>query len=335
MIGQPNRQFPGVVMQGVGHHFPSRVVTNDDLGGHLGVDDAWIVRHTGVSTRHWPGGDETHVTMARQACLQALDQAGLEAADVDMIIGSSATARHGANPTTATNRYADVALPLQRSLGAHKAACTDISGMACASFLMASLVARGLIATTQVRHVLVVCTENPVPILSERHRNRTLFGAGAAAAVWSRDEDTDHIRAAVVEADGRHYDAFDIDEDNRMIMRGKEVSDFAPQALADATTSVLAQAGLGVDDVDWIVPHQGNINIIKNVITRLGLPPDKVLTNIDRRGNTSSVSAPGCLSEYVHAGVVRPGDTVLTTMIGRGFTWGAMVFQFGRREGVR
>ena len=318
----------GSVLSGVGHHFPGRSIPNSDLTPALGIDDDWVIRHTGVRTRHWPQPEESMIDMARSASLQALAAAGFEPSDVDVIIGSSATARHGINPTTNGNRYADVALPLQRALGADHAACMDVSGMACASFLMSSLTARGLMATTPTENVLVVCVENPLPILSEHHRNRTLFGAGAAAAVWRRSE-VDHIHAAVVNANAVHYDAFNIDDDHKIMMRGRVVSSFASDALVSATKTALEQSGMSISGIDWIIPHQGNINIIDDLAAQLSLPREKILTNIDRRGNVSSVSAPGCLSENVYSGVINPGDTILTAMIGRGFTWGAMVFDYG------
>ncbi|NGO13689.1 ketoacyl-ACP synthase III, partial [Streptomyces sp. HC44] len=241
-------------------------------------------------------------------------------------------ARPRVNPTSPGNNYMDVALPVQRRLGALQAMCMDVTGVACSGFLHASAVARGLIATAGHRNVLVVCAENPKPILNFSYRNSVLFGGGAAAGVWRAGADGENgMHAVTLHSDATHYDAFDIDEHDTMVMKGKVVGDLAPGVLADATRRALEQADAGLDDIDWIIPHQGNINLIHDVQDALDIRDDKrVLLNIERRGNTSSVSVPGCLSEYVHDGTIAPGDRILTMAIGRGFSWGAMVFTYGR-----
>ncbi|UGY94139.1 3-oxoacyl-ACP synthase III family protein [Streptomyces gobiensis] len=325
-----------MVLDGIGHDFPGEPVGNDHFTRipELGVDDAWIQRHTGVSARHWPPDGERHVDMAERAARRALDDAGLEPGDIDVILGTSATSRPRVNPTSPGNNYMDVALPVQHRLAARQAMCLDVMGVACAGFLHASAVAQGLISTAGHRNVLVVCAENPKPILNFSYRNSVLFGGGAAAGVWRADDSgtgPGGMHAVTLHSDATHYDAFDIDEQDKMVMKGKVVSDIAPGVLTEATHRALRRAGLGLADIDWIIPHQGNINLINDVRDSLGLGDDKrLLLNIERRGNTSSVSVPGCLSEYVHNGTIDRGDRVLTMAIGRGFSWGAMVFSYGR-----
>lgn len=319
----------GVRLTGVGHHFPGDPITNDDLDlAALGVDDAWVRERTGVRARHWPASGVRHADLAVRAARTALAQAGWEPADVDLIVGTSATARPRVNPTMQGNGYTDVAMPVQQAIGATRATCLDVAGTACAGFQAASTVVEGLLRTTEARRALVVCAENPLPILSRSHRNSVLFGSGAAAATWEVVPGRGSVRAAVLRTDARHLGAFDIDDDDKMVMKGQVVSDFAPGALVQACREALATARLEIADVDWVIPHQGNINIIRTLVEQMGLPPEKVLINIDRRGNTSSVSVPSCLSEHVHDGTIRPGDTILTTAIGRGFSWGAMVLTF-------
>ncbi|WP_328499912.1 ketoacyl-ACP synthase III [Streptomyces sp. NBC_00457] len=324
---------PPVELAGIGHDFPGEPVRNDHFTSRpeLGVDEEWILRHTGVAARHWPPEGERHVDMAERAARRALAEAELEPGDVDVILGTSATARPRVNPTSPGNNYMDVALPVQRRLGAPKAMCLDVTGVACSGFLHASAVARGLIATGH-RTVLIVCAENPRPILNFSYRNSVLFGGGAAAGVWRANPGADDgLHAVTLHSDATHYDAFDIDEHDTMVMKGKVVGEFAPGVLADATRRVLRQADADLDDVDWIIPHQGNINLIHDVQDALGIRDDKrVLLNIERRGNTSSVSVPSCLSEYVHDGTITPGDRILSMAIGRGFSWGAMLFSYGR-----
>ncbi len=332
-----------MVLDGIGHDFPGEPIENGYFSRELGldVDDDWIVRNTGVHTRHWLPDGERHVDTAERAVWMALDDAGVEPSSIDAIIGTSATSRPRVNPTSPGNNYMDVALPVQRRIGAGTAMCLDVMGVACAGFMHASLVARGLIATAQARNVLVVCAENPRPILNFSFRNSVLFGGGAAAAVWRADvalqepgQLSDGLHALTLSSDATHYDAFDIDSQDKMLMKGRLVGDVAPGMLIDAARRVLGNTGLRPQNVDWIVPHQGNLNLIRQVQEGLGITEDpRVLLNIDRRGNTSSVSVPGCLSEYVHGGRVQRGDRILSMAIGRGFSWGAMLFSYGRPRG--
>jgi 3-oxoacyl-[acyl-carrier-protein] synthase III len=322
---------------GVGHHFPGEPVTNaffEQLD--LGIDDAWIRENTGVVTRHWPS-DETEraVEMGAKALAAALADAGVEPGEVDLLIGTTSTTRPRVNPSSAGNRYMDISLPLQAQAGLGSAFCFDITAVACAGFLYGSMTAASLLTSLGLRTAVVVCAENPKPILNFDYRYSALFGAGAAAAVWRREEvpgdapgGDPGLLDVVLRSDGAYYDAFDIDDGDKMLMKGRQVGDIGPGMLAGAAREVLQRNGLDVDDVDWFIPHQGNLTMIRTVCADLCLPPEKVLVNIDRRGNTSSVSIPGCLSEHVASGVVHPGDLVLTTAIGRGFSWGAMLLRY-------
>ncbi|NIH82773.1 3-oxoacyl-ACP synthase III family protein [Amycolatopsis viridis] len=321
-----------VELAGVGHDFPGAPITNEYFESEhpgLGIDDAWIREHTGVGARHWPPPGEHHADMAERAAAMALKDAGVDAADVDVVIGTTATARPRTNPTTSGNRYMDLALPLQKRIGADHAFAFDITGVACAGFLHGSVVAQGLLANPAVRTVLVVAAENPRPILNFEFRNAALFGGGAAAGVWRASDAPGGLEGAVLRSDAEFYDAFDIDDQDKMIMKGKVVNGVASRFLSEAARDVLARSALTLDDIDWFIPHQGNINIIDEVGEILGLPPERVLVNIDRRGNTSSVSVPSCLSEHVHDGTIRRGQRVLAMSVGRGFSWGAMVFRYG------
>lgn len=331
---------PPVVLDGVGHYFPGEPVTNDHferLPG-LGVDDAWIREHTGVVSRHWAGPDERFAEMGVKAARAALDDAGLDVSDVDLIVGTSATARPRANPSSLGNNYMDISLPVQRQLGAHGAYCFDVTAVACAGFLYASVVARGLLATTGARTALVVCAESPRDILDFRYKNSALFGAGAAAAVWRRGESvgagTDGLPSRsglidiVLHSDGRYYDVFDIDENDKMVMRGGVLSEVTPDMLVDAGQSVLKRNGLSPEQISWCVPHQANTNLLYPMADRIGIPRERMLLNLPRRGNTSSVGMPGALSEFVQDGTVKPGQLLLGVSIGRGLSWGAMVFRY-------
>lgn len=157
-----------VRLVGIGHYFPGEPVTNrffEEQEG-LGIDDRWIVEHTGVSARHWAGDDERHMDLAARAVRMALADAGTEASEVDLLIGTTATARPSTNPTTRENSYADLSLPLQAQLGMTKAACFDVSALACAGFLHASLVVQALLGASDAQTAVVACAESPRPILT-------------------------------------------------------------------------------------------------------------------------------------------------------------------------
>jgi len=322
-----------VRLAGVGHYFPGDPVTNDYFADlpDLGIDDAWIREHTGVLSRHWPAdGGERIAEMGAKAAQMALKDADLDASDVDVLIGTSATARPRTNPTAPGNNYMDVSLPVQRLIEATSAFCFDVTAVACAGFLYGSVVARSLLHDLGARTALVVCAENPKPILNFRYRNSALFGAGAAAAVWTTEGAVagGGLLDAVLRADGRHYDAFDIDDEDKMIMKGRRVGELGPDLLVEAGRRVLERNGLTAADVAWCVPHQANTTMLEPFARRLGIPRDRVLMNLPRRGNTSSAGMPSALSEHVHAGVINPGDLLLGVSIGRGFSWGAMLLTY-------
>ncbi|MEC4019143.1 3-oxoacyl-ACP synthase III family protein [Streptomyces sp. H27-D2] len=326
----PNAAVP-VQLSGIGHYFPGDPITNEYFEGlpDLDVDDAWIREHTGVESRHWAGPGERFAEMGVKAARLALKDACLEASDIDVVIGTSATARPRVNPSSMGNNYMDISLPVQRQLGAHDAFCFDVTSVACAGFLYASVVARGLLATMGLRNALVVCAESPKAILNFRYKNSALFGAGAAAAVWTVPEDgRNGMLDVALRADGRYYDAFDIDEQDKMVMRGGVLGEVTPGMLIDAGETVLKRNDLTADQIAWCVPHQANANLLYPVAQHLGIPRERVLLNLPSRGNTSSVGMPGTLSEFVHNGTVQPGELLLGVSIGRGISWGAMLFTY-------
>lgn len=322
--------LPPTALSGLAHYFPGEPVTNDHFAAieALGIDDAWIQAHTGIRSRHWPA-DETEraVEMGVKAVAVALERAGLAPTDIDLVIGTTSTTRPRVNPSSATNRYMDISLPLQAQAGLVNATCFDVGAVACAGFLYGSAVAASMLPTMGYRHALVVCAENPRPILNFDYRYSALFGAGAAAAVWSPGRAGSGLLDVVLHADGSYFGAFDIDDDDKMIMKGKQVGDVGPRLLADVGRELLKRNDLTVDDVTWFLPHQGNLNMIRQVCDDLDVPEDRVLTNIRSRGNTSSVSIPSCLSENLADGTVRPGDLIASIGIGRGFSWGGMLLR--------
>lgn len=321
--------LPITHLSGIGHYFPGAPVTNDYFEAlpSLGINDSWIREHTGVVSRHWPDPEiERPVEMAAHAVKDALARAALEAEEIDLVIGTTSTTRPRVNPSSRKNRYMDISLPLQAESGLSRALCFDVTSVACAGFLYASTVASSVLAALGLRHALVVCAENPFPILNFDYRYSALFGAGAAAAVWSAGDGPGRLADVVLHADGSHFGAFDIDDDDKMLMKGKKIGELGPGLLSSAASELMKRNGLGPQDIDWFLPHQGNLNMIDDVCQITSIPRDVTLTNIQARGNASSVSIPSCLSENLACGRILPGDTVLSVAIGRGLSWGGMVF---------
>lgn len=326
----PPTAIAPVRLAGIGHYFPGAPVTNAHFEQieALGIDDAWIRKNTGIVSRHWPADEkERAVEMAAKAVDQALEAAGLGPDDIDLVIGTTSTTRPRTNPSSATNNYMDISLPLQRQVGLRHATCFDVTSVACAGFMYGTATAAAMLPALGMRNALVVCAENPRPILNFDYRYSALFGAGAAAAVWSAETEERGLLDVALHADGSYFDAFDIDENDKMLMRGREVGAVGPKLLSHVGQEILERNGLTVDDIDWFVPHQGNLNMINQVCETLAIPREKLLTNIQERGNTSSVSIPSCLSENIRAGKIRSGDLVATIGIGRGFSWGAMLLR--------
>ena len=278
---------------------------------------------------HWTDNEkEPFVELAKKAARDALKKSNLREDEIDILICTSSTTRPVYNPSTVTNKYMDIAPPLQRELNLKNAFCFDLTAVACLGFVNISIAAAALLHSMNKRNALVVCVESPKNVLNFKFKNSTLFGAGSAAAVWQKcqKEDSDLIDV-VIHSDGKYFGAFDIDDENKIIMKGKEVGEIAPKVLEKVTREILDRNGLKIEDIDWFIPHQANINIIKKLEESLNIPKEKLLINIDKRGNTSSVGGPGCCSEFVENGTIKHGDVILTCSIGRGFSWGAIIFR--------
>jgi 3-oxoacyl-[acyl-carrier-protein] synthase-3 len=329
-LPQKTRDIISII--GVGHYYPGEPIPNIhfERNSQLGVTSEWIVEHTGVHQRHYAmNPNERIVEMGTKASRLAMDDASVSPADIDLVIGTSATARPRTNPSSVGNNYMDISLPLQAQLQLSSSFCFDVNAVACAGFLYACAAARGIMTTMGLQTALIVCAENPQPILNPNYRNSVLFGAGAAATVLRLNSPSSNgIRDIILKADARYFNAFDIDEQDKMIMKGKLVGEMGPKFLVDAAKSILSRNKTTVDDIAWCIPHQGNINLLNSFADEMQISRDRILLNLPRRGNTSSAGLPGALSEYVRSGTVRPGELLLGVSIGRGFSWGAMLFSY-------
>jgi len=319
---------------GTGRYLPDRLLTNDDLKQFVETDDEWIRTRTGIVTRRLAREDELAAEMAEASSRIALERAGIEPADVDAIILSTATPDRWL-PSTACD--------LQAILGADNAMAFDVQA-ACSGWLYALSMAEGYIAAGRAENVLVVATEKMSNILDWTDRTTcVLFGDGSGAAVLRKGDGSKGILSSFHRSDGTLAELLwrpaggakePLDEErlrNRrhlMAMSGREIFKNAVRSMAQACDEALGRAGLTGDDVDLMIPHQANIRIIESTAKYAKIPMEKVYVNVDRFGNMSSASIPVALDEAIEDGTIQPGMKVLSATFGAGLTWGAMVWQF-------
>ncbi|TAJ27612.1 MAG: ketoacyl-ACP synthase III [Nitrospirae bacterium] len=318
---------------GTGSYVPERVLTNADLERMVATSDAWIVERTGIRERRIAAPGEAASDLGTKAAERALAAAGITAADLDLILVATCT---GDSPLPST------ACLIQHRLGATRAAACDLSA-ACCGFVYALGIGDAYIKTGS-RHVLVIGTEVMSMLTDWADRNTcVLFGDGAGAAVLSPSEGDRGILSSHLHADGTLWDLICVPGGGSRVpptekmlaeglqyikMKGNETFKVAVKTLEEAAREALAANKLTVDDLDLYVPHQANIRIIKAVATRLGLPMEKVVLNMDRYGNTSAASIPLALDEAVRDGRVRAGSLMLMEAFGAGLTWASAVVRW-------
>ena len=313
---------------------PPVSLTNADLEQLVDTSDEWIVERTGIRSR---GINHTQVTdMAEVAGWHALAAAGLAPTDVDQLILATVTPEI----TCPSN-----ACELQRRMGLTNAAAFDLNA-ACSGFVYAAVVACSLVSTGLKDRVLVVGAEQLHWVMDYWDRNTAvLFGDGAGAAVIEASEAGDGLLGADLGADGvagstmvfeslgtrrplvepREPDAAHLRFDGRAVFK------IAVRGIVESVTRALGRAGVAVDDVALVVPHQANERIIASATSKLGIPADRVMSNIATHGNTSAASVPMALADAADAGRISPGDVVVTTAFGGGVTWASAVFRWGER----
>lgn len=317
---------------GGGYYVPQNVLTNADLEKMVDTSDEWIVRRTGIRERRIADSDIYTSDMALIAAERALENTKTDAMDIELILVATCT------PDMYTP---NVSCMIQSKLGAKNAAAMDISS-ACTGFISALTVANQFIATGYYKKILVVGSENLSRMTDYKDRNTCiLFGDGAGAFVIDASEESG-VLATEIGADGdggKNLTSLAFREDENELakrvsknkrslwMDGSEVLKFAVRMMAKATNDVLAKAGLTIDDVDMIVPHQANIRIIDGAVKRLGIDKSKVFVNIEKYGNMSSACIPIALCEAIDEGRIKKGDTVVLVGFGGGLTWGSAVIK--------
>ncbi len=331
--------MPRAVITGWGKCVPPLRLTNADLEQLCDTSDEWIVERTGISERRISHVETTD--LAELAGRRALACAGVDAADLDLIVVATCTPEI-LSPSTAAM--------LEDRLGADHAAAFDLNA-ACSGFAYSTSVVTGMIESGFARKVLVIGAEKIHYVLDYRDRATCiLFGDGAGAAVYeAADDDELGAGAGVLSvdlgADGAHGDSILIEsmgskgnlarnvdpDDARLHFSGQTVFKIAVQGIAGSAARAIERAGLTADDVDLVVPHQANARIIESATRRLGIGPDRVFTNIAQHGNTSAASIPMALHDALGEGRLPPGGLVVLTAFGGGITWGSVVLRWGDR----
>ena len=316
-------------ISGVGKYLPERVVTNADLERMVETSDAWIQERTGIRERRRAADHETASSMGLEASRQALAQAQVDPNDLDLIIAAS---------TTPDGMFPAVGSLIQDGLGARHAGAFDINA-ACVGFVIALQTASQFISSGLYKRVLVVGADVLSRIVDWQDRGTCVLFADGAGAVVLEASDRGGPLSFVLHSDGSGgpvlyapgpASAVGATEpgDYHIRMDGKHVFKFAVHAMETATREAVAAAGMTVDDIDLLIPHQANLRIINATAKALGLPPERAMVNVDRYGNTSSASIPMALQEACEQGRLKDGDRIVMVAFGGGLVWCAMVLEW-------
>lgn len=316
---------------GIGHYLPERVVPNEEFAAKLDTSDEWIQSRSGIERRHFAAEGEFTSDLAVKAAENALKNAGLRGADIDAIVLATSTPDQ-TFPSTATK--------VQHRLGMTGGFAFDIQAV-CAGFAFALANADALIVSGQAKRVLVIGAETFSRIMNWEDRTTcVLFGDGAGALILEAQEGSGEssdrgILATDLNSDGQYNDLLYVNggvsstqSTGHLVMEGREVFKHAVSKLAATANASLHKAGLTHEDVDWVVPHQANLRIIKSTASKLGVPMEKVVVTVQDHGNTSAASIPLALSVAVEKGMIRKNQLLVAEAIGGGLAWGSVVLRW-------
>ena len=307
---------------GTGSYLPPKVMTNDDFAKRLDTSDAWIRERTGIASRHIADEKQTSSDLALEASKRALDAAGLNPKELDLILVATSTPDYV---------FPSTACLLQAKLGVSGSAAFDVQAV-CSGFVYALATADSFIKNKMAKKALVVGAEVFSRILDWNDRGTcVLFGDGAGAVVLVAG-DKPGIHASILHADGSQAGMLSVPGNvNRgaicgspfLQMDGQGVFKFAVRVLDESARETVAAAHMQLHDIDWLIPHQANVRILDAVARKLKLPAHKLVVTVDHHGNTSAASVPLALDEFVRAGRILPGHRILMQGVGGGFTWGS------------
>ena len=318
------------VVKGVGHYLPARVVENKEFEVSLDTSDDWITSRSGIKRRHFAAEGEKTSDMAIAAAQGALADAGLTPEDIDAIILAT---------STADLTFPSAATMVQTGLGMTRGFAYDVQAV-CAGFVYALSTANAQIISGQAKRVLVIGAETFSRLMDWTDRSTcVLFGDGAGALVLeaAEGEGTSKDRGILsvdLNSDGSYRDILYVDggvstgQTGYLRMEGKEVFRHAVEKLSETAETAMSRAGVGADEIDWVVPHQANIRIINSTARKMGVPMTKVVTTVQDHGNTSAASIPLALSVAKQNGQLKENDLIVTEAIGGGLAWGALVIRW-------
>lgn len=309
-----------------GRYLPDKVLKNTDIEKQVDTSDEWIIERTGIEQRHVAAEDETSASMGAIAAQLALEQAQLEAQDIELIVVATCTP---------DQVFPSTACLIQQRLGARECIAFDVSA-ACAGFMYALSVADQYIKTGTVKTALVIGSEVMSRVIDWSDRGTCiLFGDGAGAFVLQADEQPG-LKALKLRANGEYRDLLYVpnclpgmDNTNAYLrMKGREIFKLAVKMMAGLAEEVLNETQVKPVEIDWIIPHQANLRIIHAIAKQLKFPVEKVITTVQRHANTSSASIPLAMDEAIRAGTIKRGDKIIFQGFGGGLTWGAGLAYF-------
>jgi 3-oxoacyl-[acyl-carrier-protein] synthase III len=326
----------GVTFTGCGAAAPETVVLNDALAQIVDTSDEWISSRTGIRQRHVANDRECLADLATQAALQALEMAGVAAADVDLILLA----------TSSSEDLFGTACQIQAQLGATKAVAFDLTA-ACSGFVFGVVTAAQYLRTGAFQNALIIGADFLSRWVDWTDRNTcVLFGDGAGAVLMQANASEDRLLGFEIRSDGSQNCCLNLafqpelrelvpgviltqGKYQYITMNGKEVYRFAINRVPDAIDKVIYKANLTSADIDWLILHQANQRIMDAVADRLNISAEKVISNVAKYGNTSAASIPIALNEAVRSGRIQAGDTIATSGFGAGLSWGAAIFKWG------
>lgn len=318
---------------GLGYCLPDNIVNNNDLEKMVDTSDQWIRERTGILRRRILDREKPSSDMGIEASLKAIKNSGIEAKDIELIIVSTES------PDYLTPSMACI---IQGGIDAVNAAAFDLNA-ACSGFVYALTVADQFIQTGMYRNILVVACEGLSKVVDWKDRNTcVLFGDGAGACVLTASDEPG-ILGYDIGADGKKYKNITIPcthfneeelfkrknkRDQVIYMEGREVFKFAVNAMTDSVNKLLLEQNLTIDQIDWIIPHQANMRIINNSVSKMNFPVEKVIITLDEYGNTSSASIPIALAEAYDEGKIKKGQKIILVGFGGGLTWASTLIQW-------
>ncbi|MDT3960274.1 beta-ketoacyl-ACP synthase III [Staphylococcus kloosii] len=311
-----------VGIKGFGAYAPENVVDNAYFESFLETSDEWISKMTGIKERRWANEDEDTSDLAYKASLKAIEDAGIKATDIDMIMVATSTGDY-AFPT--------VANMLQTKLGIGKVASMDQLA-ACSGFMYAIINAQQFIKSGDYKNILVVGADKLSKITDMTDRSTAiLFGDGAGAAIIGEVSEGRGILSYELGSDGSGGEYLYLNPENgKIFMNGREVFKFAVRIMGEASNKAVAKAGLQPEDVDMFVPHQANIRIMESARERLGLDKSKMSVSVNKYGNTSAASIPLSVAQELENNKIKDDDVLVFVGFGGGLTWGAITLRWGK-----